>query len=313
MFSINGSRFASLCLIAGPILYVAAEIVRPGGLVLASDSQIEAMIANLLATLLSEKISTLGLLATMFGLRTLLATGHGSWRDALGRFGLITLAIGMAGFVFGNVLNYILGNLLSYISEQVVAYIPDQELALWDVAESSVVFVRMAVVAVFGSAVMLGNFGLAISLSNKLPTRFQRGFAIFIVAISVAGLIAQALAEYVGSVLFYAAASTTLPVAIWYIVLGVGLWRMGSGFVGEPSFDDDVRSEDSPKPPDSGNRKSRAALRGPIDNLIIADNRAAVRTFRPPRHPRRGPWSVIRNAIAARISDSTLAAFAPLP
>ena len=249
MFSINGSRFASLCLIAGPILYVAAEIVRPGGLASVGDSQTEAMIANLLATLLSEKISTLGLLSTMFGLLYAFwrSTGHGSWRDALGRFGLIALAIGMAGFVFGNVLNYILGNLLNYISEQVVAYIPDQDLALWDVAETSVVFVRMAVVTVFGSAVMLGNLGLGASLSNKLPTRFQRGFAIFIVAISVVGLIAQALAEYVGAVLFYAAASTTLPVAIWYIVLGVGLWRMGSGFVGEPSFDDDVRAEGQPQ------------------------------------------------------------------
>ena len=245
VFSINGSRIASLCLIVGPILYVAAEIVRPGGLASIGESQTEAMIANLLASLLSEKVSTLGLIATIFGLLYAFwrPAGHGSWRDALGRFGLIALAIGMAGFVFGNVLNYILGNLLSYISDQIAAYVPDQGLAIWDVAEESVVLVRKAVVIVFGSAVMLGNFALAISLSDKLPSRFHRVFALFIVAISLAGFISQTVAEYFGSgPFFYAAASTTLPVAIWYIALGFGLWRMGSEFVGEPSFDDDVRS-----------------------------------------------------------------------
>ncbi len=215
MKSISGGNFAGLAIIIGAPLYVVAEIVKRQGSMATSGTS--ALLENPALSHVMAQLSMLGLIATLFGLYAFWRAAHeDTLSSAFIRFGLLTLAVGITGFIITNGLDHITLHLLTHDDTARAEVMTERAYVV-----SSV---RTGVVVACGVANIFGTLLLAVGLGMSFESAFQRAAARLMAFLSGIGLAANLMSTHLHTApLAMMVGFSTLLVMVWFIILGVGL------------------------------------------------------------------------------------------
>ena len=217
---LTGARLSGWALIAGTLLYMAGQAVKPGVFTSPSWSKIAD---NIGATHVGVQLAVLGLLLVVFGLLAFWRSSeHDRAGDALARFGIMVIVIAEAGLLFSEGFNHFIGHLAAG-HEGAVEDLESVALPLQ--------YARVSLSVIGGSAVVLGAAFLAWGLWTRFSGGFYKPFALVVALLLTPGFVVNVLSMHLHSdPLIYLTFLLTLPLALWFLLLGVGLAKGGRTF-----------------------------------------------------------------------------------
>ena len=134
------------------------------------------------------------------------------------RFGLLSMTVGFVGFI--------LSNGLDHVTLHVLQHEEATDQSTLDAMARTISSTRAGVVVASGSVVLFGGLLLAIGLRLTLLSTFQRVTARVMEFVCTIGLATHVLAEHFHTSLLYSITGmVTFLLAIWFIILGVGILR----------------------------------------------------------------------------------------
>ena len=212
-----GRTIGGTSLIIGAFLYTVAEFIKAGGS--PSGGSIETLQENVVLSHSMAQLSIAGLLLTLFGLYTAITVyKNETYSHFLGKFGLIVFAMGFLGFIFANGLDHITLHVLDHEGTREGSDVRTLAYALFDT--------KGGLVVVSASLVLIATALLAFSLSMLTSSRFQSNVARGMAVVGIAGLVLHQLASHWHTdTLYQLTGMSTLLVAAWFVVVGVGLIR----------------------------------------------------------------------------------------
>ena len=226
MSELSASKVAGWSMIVAAVLVIVAAAITPGyttdsfeGLNMVQTLEDRSSDAGLhnLASLMNMAAGLL----LLFGLLAISRTARGeSASDAMVRFGVVALAITIALLLAAVGVNKMIVHVLQHGGLEGI----DAERA--DALSWSLQSVRYGITIGVWAAGAVGTLLLGLGLYDRFAGGYQKWFALLVVAASVAGLVATAIAEFAHDiaqelVLIYGL--YLLVVTIWYLLLGVGL------------------------------------------------------------------------------------------
>ena len=214
-------RVAGILLIVGIPLYIISEVTRP-----ITDVSLPGIVSPLVLFVL-ENLGGIVLVAfavaLIYGFWRLM--GNGTRLDMAGRIGLILVAFGASTFLVGNLAN----TLIITLAEYTVGRAPLSEL-LEEGVDAALQLVIFVVHVASTQGLLIGTLALSVFLAKRMTTPFQIWFARVAVAASALSIILASLAP-VDEYYAYVAMTTLTPLFIWYVNLGVAVYRHGDGIV----------------------------------------------------------------------------------
>ena len=216
----NERRVAGILLIAGVPLYIISEIARP----IVGSAVPDA------ALFIIENLGGVILVAFAAGLI------YGFWRfmgsgtrlDLSGRIGLILVAFGASTFLVGNLANTIVTTVADYTVEQV-----SFSNLLEEGVDAALDLIIFLVHLASTQGILIGTLAVSVFLAKRMTTPSQIWFARVVIVCSALGLVLASLAaefEFAG----FVAMATIAVISVWYVNLGVALYRHGDGIVATP-------------------------------------------------------------------------------
>ncbi len=223
MGSITGRKFAGLALIIGPPLYIVAELLKRQSPV---NSGLDQLLTNPNLSHVMAQLSILGLLATLFGLYTFWrATQDDTPAASFIRFGLVALTVGITGFVFTNGLDHIAIHNLTHEDTS--------RAEIFEARAHAAATVRTGIVVVSGITDSFGTALLALGLGMAFQSGFQRNAARVMMVVGFIALVAGILSSHLHTTPLAALVGfATLLIAIWFSILGVGIFRGQDKMIG---------------------------------------------------------------------------------
>ena len=219
-------RVAGILLIAGLPLHIIAEVTRP-----LTDVSLPGIVSPLVLFIL-ENLGAIVLVAfavaLIYGFWRLMGTG--TRLDLAGRIGLILVAFGASTFLVGNLANTIVMTLAEYTVDRA----PLSEL-LEEGVDAALQLIIFLVHVASTQGLLIGTLALSVFLAKRMATPFQIWFARVVFA-SAAVTIVLAFLAPVDEYYAYVAMATLVPIWIWYMNLGVAVYRHGDGIV--PTLDE---------------------------------------------------------------------------
>ena len=212
-----GKTIGGTSLIIGAPLYTVAEFIKARGS--PSGASIDTLRDNVALSHLMAELSIAGLLLTLFGFYTAVTFyKKETYSHFLGRFGLIVLAMGFLGFIFANGLDHLTLHVLDHEVTREESNVRVLAYALFDT--------KGGLIVVSATLVLVGTALLAYSLSTLTSSRFQSNVARGMAVVGVTGLILHQLASHLHTdTLYRLTGMSTILVAAWFVVVGVGLIR----------------------------------------------------------------------------------------
>ncbi len=219
MDTISLNRLGGIALIVGPILAIAFFLIQPGGALIDSADSSDAMAnitsfaSNALLANITSIVIPLGLLLMLYGLYAVQDATRNGGGDALSRFGLLAIAVGVLGWIMAQALHPAMSGAdladPRVVDDMVPVYTVDLSVTLMS-----------SVIVSFGFLV----FNLALSTRDD----FSKVGVLVIAAVSVVALvsfiIAATMPEHretaatIGRICYF-------PWVVWSVALGLNLLK----------------------------------------------------------------------------------------
>ena len=220
MNGLTGSKLSGWLLIAGTLLFMAGTMVKPGYPTTPTWEQIAGATG---LTHVGAQLAILGLLLLVFGLATFWRPhDQDGWGDTVVRCGIVAVIIAEAGWLYAEGINHSIAHFAAG---------HDGTAGDLTAGGNALERARLGFQIIAGNTTVLGTAILAFGLWTRFSGGFYKPLALATALVLAPGFIVQLLASHLHSpILVFIALALTLPVALFYLLLGAGLARSGREF-----------------------------------------------------------------------------------
>ena len=228
MNGFSANKLAGLSLILGPCLMIAAIILTPGGIVVASAragevlAVVRAMEQYPTLAHLSANLGIVGVVLAVWGFWYILRSQHNrSICGVLIQWGALILILALAGLAIGRGMTNLVVHILT---APAVTEIPQQQLYA---AVGTIEAVRGGFRVTAALVLFVGSLAVALGLVSRFAGGIQKILAIVAIAVSVVAIVCFFAAQHGGSpAVFYRIVGVLgIPIMLWYLILGIALYR----------------------------------------------------------------------------------------
>lgn len=228
MKDFSANKLAGLALILGPCLMLAAIVLTPGGMVVAS-----ARAGNVVAIVRAmDQYPTLGHLSANLGIVGVVLAVWGFWYllrsqdnrsigGVLVQWGALVLILALAGLAIGRGMTNLVVHILT---APAATEIPQQQL---NVALGTIEAVRGGFRVTSALVLFVGSLALGLGLVSRFAGGIHKILAIGAIVLSVVAIVSFFAAQHGGSpAVFYRIVGVLgIPIMLWYLALGITLYR----------------------------------------------------------------------------------------
>ena len=228
MNGLTANKLAGLALILGPCLMLAAIVVTPGGMVIASAraGQVVAIVQAMgqYPTLghLSANLGIVGVVLAVWGFWYLLRSqDNRSIGGVLIQWGALVLILALAGLAIGRGMTNLVVHILT---TPAVTEIPQPQLYT---AVGTIEAVRGGFRVTAALVLFVGSLALGLGLVSRFAGGIQKVLAIMAIILSVVAIVSFFAAQHGGSpAVFYRIVGVAgIPITLWYLALGIAIYR----------------------------------------------------------------------------------------
>ena len=222
------NKLAGLALILGPCLMLAAIVVTPGGMIVASARAgeviaiVQAMDQYPTLGHLSANLGIVGVVLAVWGFWYILRSqGNRSTSGVLIQWGALVLILALSGLAIGRGMTNLVVHILT---APAVTEFPQQQLYT---AVGTIEAVRGGFRVTAALVLFVGSLAMGLGLIARFSGGIQKVLAIIAVILSMVAIVSFFTAQHGGSpAVFYRIVGVLgIPIMLWYLALGISVYR----------------------------------------------------------------------------------------